>query len=140
MTAAISPARRRTVARLLQGLAFAYSVFLVIATHHPRPSDLFGHRLPGDKTLHVAAYTMLGLLVAAVAAARGGWSIRQAALIMAGLAVFAACDEFTQPWFGRDGDPLDWVCDCLGIAAGVLAIAAVVAVVRWRRRSQVAAQ
>lgn len=131
---------RRGVSHLLRVAAFAYAIFLVIATHHPRPSELFGTRLPGDKTLHVAAYTMLGLLVAAVAAARGGWSLRQAIVIIVGLAVFGACDEITQPWFGRDGDPLDWVCDCLGITTGVFSIAAVVAFARWRRRHRAVAQ
>lgn len=131
---------RRFVLQLLRAATFLYAVFLVVATHHPRPSELLGHRLPGDKTLHVAAYTMLGLLVAAVAAARGGWSMRQAVVIIGGLALFGAADEITQPWFGRDGDPLDWVCDCLGIVAGVLVIAAAVAFVRWRRRRPMAAQ
>lgn len=131
---------RRGVSLLLRVATFVYAGFLVVATHHPRPSELLGQRLPGDKVLHVAAYTMLGLLVAAVVAARGGWSMRQAAVIVVGLALFGAVDEITQPWFGRDGDPLDWVFDCLGIIAGVLAIAAVVAVARWRRRRAATAQ
>ena len=131
---------RRGVSLLLRVATCLYAGFLVVATHHPRPSELLGQRLPGDKVLHVAAYTMLGLLVSAVAAARGGWSRRQATVIVVGLALFGAVDEVTQPWFGRDGDPLDWIYDCLGIIAGVVAIAAVVAFARWRRRRAAMAQ
>jgi VanZ family protein len=54
------------------------------------------------------------------------------------LALFAACDEATQPFFRRAADPLDWVADCLGLAVGMLAAGLAAAAVRRaasRRRS-----
>ena len=36
-------------------------------------------------------------------------------------AVYGALDELTQPPFGRTADPMDYVADLLGLAAGLLA-------------------
>ena len=35
------------------------------------------------------------------------------------LAVFAALDEVTQPWFGRAVDGFDWLADLAGLAVGI---------------------
>jgi VanZ family protein len=124
----------------------AYAVVLVYATHHPQPDDL----LPGissiyDKLLHVAAYGVLGCLATATLFA---WGQAPRAATRPGpfviwpwfvtLALFAACDEATQPFFRRAADPLDWVADCLGLAVGMLAAGLAAAAVRRaasRRRS-----
>lgn len=108
----------------------AYAIVLVYATHHPRPDNL----LPGissrsDKLLHVSAYGVLGGLAmttllawgrAPRAAAGPGWRAIRPWFAM--LAVFAACDEVTQPFFRRVADPLDWGSDCLGLAIGMVAV------------------
>ena len=107
------------VQRILDLLAAAYTCILLYATHHPRPAELVGPNAPGDKSLHLIAYTLLGGLVAAAFASRGGWGWRAAAALFVPLALFAAADEITQPLFGRFADGVDWAIDELGLVAGI---------------------
>lgn len=120
------------LARLLALATTAYVCVLVYATHHPRPQALIGEGpgTPSDKALHLWAYSVLGLLSAATLAAWRPWTIRAAGALTAGLFAFGAADEITQPLFGRYADFRDWIADCGGSVAGVLAIAALVAVAR----------
>jgi VanZ family protein len=120
--------------RLLAVATVAYTGLLVCATHHPRPEDLLGPSPPSDKTLHFIAYAVLaGLTSATWLTARRRARLGIAPLAIA-LAAFGAVDEVTQPFFRRHADPLDWVYDCIGIAIGIAAVVAVVAVVAWARR------
>lgn len=108
----------------------AYVVVLLYATHHPRPDELVPRvsRIP-DELLHFAAYGVLGsLTLATFRVWRGAPGAAALAGLFAGLALFAAVDEATQPSFSRVADPLDWLCDCLGLAVGMLAIALAAAV------------
>ena len=107
------------VQRILDSLAAAYTCILLYATHHPRPAELVGPNAPGDKSLHLIAYTLLGGLVAAAFASRGGWGWRAAAALFVPLALFAAADEITQPLFGRFADGVDWAFDELGLVTGI---------------------
>ena len=109
----------RAVQRGLDLLAAAYTCILLYATHHPRPAELVGPDAPGDKSLHLIAYTLLGGVVAAAFASRGGWGWRAAAALFVPLALFAAADELTQPLFGRFADSVDWAFDELGLVAGI---------------------
>ena len=109
----------RAVQRGLDLLAAAYTCILLYATHHPRPAELVGPDAPGDKSLHLIAYTLLGGVVAAAFASRGGWGWRAAAALFVPLALFAAADEITQPLFGRFADGVDWAVDELGLVAGI---------------------
>ena len=109
----------RAVQRGLDLLAAAYTCILLYATHHPRPAELVGPDAPGDKSLHLIAYTLLGGVVAAAFASRGGWGWRAAAALFVPLALFAAADEITQPLFGRFADGVDWAFDELGLVAGI---------------------
>ena len=103
----------------------AYTAFLLYATHHPKPHDL----LPGvtrhsDKLLHLAAYGVLGGLTTVTFLALGrAPRPRAVAGLFAGLALFAAIDEATQPLFRRAADPIDWLYDCAGLALGILVVA-----------------
>jgi VanZ family protein len=117
------------LARLLAVATAGYVGVLVYATHHPRPQELIGEGpgTPSDKALHLWAYSVLGLLAAATLAAWRPWTIRAAAALTAGLFAFGAADEITQPIFGRYADFRDWIADCGGSVAGVLAIAALLA-------------
>jgi VanZ family protein len=108
----------------------AYTLLLVFATHYPKPEQLLGPHAPSDKTLHVLAYGGLGLLAAVTLATSGRWSTARALVLGAGLAAFGAADEITQPWFQRAAEPLDWVCDCIGIGVGIGLVALVVALGR----------
>jgi VanZ family protein len=112
----------------------AYTLLLLCATHYPKPEQLLGPHAPSDKTLHFLAYGGLGLLAAATLATSGRWSMTRALILGAGLAAFGAADEITQPWFQRAAEPLDWVCDCLGIAAGIVVVALIVAISQRRHR------
>jgi VanZ family protein len=112
--------RRRTV--VIDALAGLYAAVLVSATHYPRPQDLLGAHPPSDKLLHFLAYCLLGGLAAAAAAARGGWNGPRITLLAVALAVFAAADEITQPFFGRAVEFPDWLADLAGIAVGIGAV------------------
>lgn len=119
--------------RPLVALTAGYTVALVFATHYPEPEQLLGPNPPSDKTLHLLAYGGLGLLAAAVFAASGRWSPQRLAGLATGLAAFAAIDEATQPWFGRSAEPLDWVYDLIGLAAGIVVIVALNTTLRSSR-------
>jgi VanZ family protein len=114
----------------LAALTLAYTLTLVFATHYPEPEELLGPNPPSDKTLHFLAYGVLGLLAAAVLAMSGRWSPRSVAMMATGLAVFAAADEATQPWFSRSAEPLDWVYDLFGLTIGIGSIAVLKAMLR----------
>lgn len=117
--------------RLLAAVAAAYGAVLLYATHHPKPEELVGTNAPNDKTLHFLAYGALAAVVSAAVAARGGWTVRSAASLFALLALFAALDELTQPFFGRSADAVDWSYDQIGLLVGG---AAVTLAVRLARR------
>lgn len=119
--------------RLLAVATGAYTAILLFATHHPKPGDLVGDLVHRDKMLHITAYGLLGLLVAATIATAGRFSPRAVAFAVVSLLAFAAIDEVTQPLFGRSTEMLDWACDSAGIAAGFAAVAAAWAAARrWR--------
>jgi len=113
----LGTARRRSL--VVDCLAGAYAGVLVSATHYPRPQDLLGANPPSDKVLHFLAYTILGALTAAAAAARGGWNGPRIGLLALGLALFAAGDEVTQPLFSRAVEFTDWLADLAGLVIGV---------------------
>lgn len=119
-----APTLRSRAAQVLAAGALTYTGVLVFLTHYPRPQDLLGEDLPPDKMLHFLAYGVLGFLVTAAVVTRGRWSWRTAGLTAVALAGFAALDELTQPLFGRSAEPLDWVWDLAGLAAGIVAVAA----------------
>ena len=124
---ALPVAARRSLA-FVTGL---YSAVLLFATHYPRPEELVGRSLPPDKLLHFEAYTVLGFLVASTLIAYGHRETRSFVNLFAVLAVVAVLDEATQPLFGRAAEPLDWVFDAIGLAAGITA--AVVSSWAWAR-------
>lgn len=107
------------------GIAFAtaaYTAVLVFATHYPKPEKLVGGRLPSDKLMHFVAYGVLGGLAAATLVAYGRRDSGTLARMVVALAIAAIFDEITQPIFGRAAEPLDWVCDCIGLAVGAAAV------------------
>jgi VanZ family protein len=72
------------------------------------------------KSSHLAEYAILGTLL--VRALRNG-----PLALLAGSA-YAATDEVHQLFVsGRQGSPLDWLIDTIGVAAGVLVLARLVA-------------
>lgn len=129
---AFSRVYRRYRSSVLAAATAAYTALLVAATHYPKPERLLGRNPPSDKLLHFMAYGVLGALAAAALRSRGRWSGRTIAALAGGLAVFAAIDEVTQPFFARAADPLDWVFDCIGIAGGILLVVTISSLVSAR--------
>ena len=129
---AFSRVYRRYRSSVLTAATAAYTAVLVAATHYPKPERLVGRNPPSDKLLHFIAYGVLGTLAAAALRSRGRWSGRTLAALAGGLAVFAAIDELTQPFFAREADPLDWVFDCIGIAGGILLVVTISSLVSAR--------
>lgn len=109
----------------------AYLIALGMATHWP--PHLFP-RLPwrvhlSDKVAHFGAYALLVTLVVVTAISFGAlqrWrAVQWIGLACGGLlllAVLGWCDEWTQPFVGRQFDWFDWAADLAGAAtAAVLA-------------------
>lgn len=128
-----APVRGR-LARLLALVTGGYTLFLVLATHYPRPEEFLGPNPPPDKLLHFVAYGGLAVLAAGTVALARHWSARRAAGLVGMLAAFAAVDEITQPLFSRASERMDWVFDCVGILGGIAIVAAAVTLVRRVRR------
>lgn len=134
---AATPARPATRGRLTGTIAaacfWAYLVALTVATHVPRIDPAYfatvGRWSPlhPDKTMHLIAYGILGGLAGA-AFARG---LTAAAIIrlFVALACWGFIDEFTQPFFGRVAELLDWGHDIVGLVIG---LSCAVALHRWR--------
>lgn len=136
MERAIGSSAGPRLRRLLSLATAGYAIALAVATHYPRPQEILVRLGAGgvtDKTQHVVAYTVLGLLAAATLASWNRWALRNLVLLLGVLALFGAIDEVTQPLFGRMADPADWVGDCVGIVAGLLVAAVGVAVVGFRQ-------
>lgn len=115
----------RPVAAVFVVTLAAYWLAMFVATHIPIPKGV----IPaggGDKVLHLSGYALLGVLVLGVRAIRGPfrwWSVISRALI---LTLYAATDEFTQSFVGRQADFADWVADVIGAVSGLLAVVFIV--------------
>ena len=79
--------------------------------------------VPPDKLMHFVAYGVLGFLAGLISAESRLERRRWFLLTLAAIAAFALLDETTQPIFGRAAEPLDWVADVIGTAAGLTAAA-----------------
>jgi VanZ family protein len=96
----------------------AYLLALVASTHWP--SELKSIQASYfDKVIHFLAFAVLAWLVAWALRLDKGGSLQTAAVLVFAIAVFAALDEITQPYVGRQCDPLDWVADLAGATAGI---------------------
>jgi VanZ family protein len=92
-----------------------------------------------DKDGHALLYAGLAVLVlrAASGARWDGLTLGTATAAVAFAAVYGITDEFHQ-WFvpGRTADVYDWVADCVGAVAGVVAVLLVARFAKdgWNRR------
>ena len=72
------------------------------------------------KAAHLAEYAILGALLVR--------ALESAPLALLAGSAYAATDEVHQIFVsGRQGSPLDWLIDTIGVAAGVLVLARLVA-------------
>lgn len=100
----------------------AYWLLLFVATHVPQipvrqPVTMF------DKVAHFFAYALLAWLAALVLRLKHRMHWGSYALLLAGIAAYAAVDEWLQPYFGRTADRGDWIADLFGAAAGLATFA-----------------
>lgn len=113
---------------LLRALA-VYIVAMVASTHTPLEPELVPDTdWPGaDKLAHLGIFCGLAFLLALAMymrkVHRGSGSLlskAQYAWLAAGISVYAALDELTQPWTGRDRSLWDWIADLVGMALGLV--------------------
>lgn len=101
-------------------LAVGYAALLATLTHWPPDAGLPSISHPYDKLVHATAYSVLSFLLFFVLGGllrlRLGWYFAAAIVV----AVLAAIDEKTQPYFGRSCDRLDWMADMVGFALAAI--------------------
>ena len=95
---------------------YIWTAVVLVTTHWPQP-DIDLSRYGGDKTAHLAAYGMWGML-AGCAFVRSKGGLRR--WLSMGMSL-GALDELTQPLFARHADWFDWFADIAGLCLGLLA-------------------
>jgi VanZ family protein len=97
-----------------------YWLTLFVATHVP-------HDFPAvppdrvDKLVHVAVFAVLGwLLATAWQRSAGRLTARHFLAAWLVIVLYAAADEFSQPWVGRVCSLGDWLADAVGAAVGLI--------------------
>jgi VanZ family protein len=105
----------------------SYWVVLVIATHVPR--GLPPSAPPGiDKAAHATAFAGLAVLLGLAWQSKvRHLTTKHLFLAWLVLVGYAALDELTQSFFGRERSLADWMADLLGATAGLALFA-------WLRR------
>jgi VanZ family protein len=110
----------------------AYIIAMVLSTHTPIERELITDtRWPGaDKLAHVGIFCGFSFLLALVLlmrnvhrGVRAQLTSAQYAWIAAGITIYAALDELTQPWTGRDRSFWDWIADLAGMGLGLVLFA-----------------
>jgi VanZ family protein len=106
----------------------SYWILLLCSTHFP------GLSLPelrvdwADKLCHFSAFGLLAFLLWRFAESlHRPASGRRVWLIWSLIGLYAAMDEWTQPYFGRGCDVFDWTNDMVGVGI-------VLGLLEWRRR------
>lgn len=120
--------------RVILGLLIV--LWLAAFTLSHLPSDDLPSLHLTDKLLHTIGFFGLSLAFGVTLVAYATARRRRIATLVAGMLVYGAFDELTQPLFGRVGDPIDWLCDAAGttLAVGVTEVLAAI-VSRGRARS-----
>jgi VanZ family protein len=101
-----------------------YWAGIAAATHIPVP-DWTRNMSMSDKTMHVAAYMLLGFLLwfAVGFGEKANWRKTKPWLVLAALLVYGIADEISQQFVrGRSADAIDFVYDMVGIAAAMLTV------------------
>jgi VanZ family protein len=120
--------RRRTV--LIVTICLWIGAFVL--THIPKVPSALAEA--GDVALHTVGFWGLAswfLLTLAGYRVRTFWRVL---IVLAVMAVYAALDEHTQPFFGRTCDLLDWENDMIGTAIAVVMWEIILAAFRKKSR------
>ena len=97
-----------------------YWAFLFLVTHMPVGAPREMPVPHADKAGHVAAFFLLGWLATrAVREIRVGFSTSNAFFLMMVFAAYAAADEWSQRFVGRNPSLADWAADVTGVAASL---------------------
>jgi VanZ family protein len=119
---------RRRMKHIFTYALVLWWAFLLLMTHLPKPPPL-GPEM-NDKTAHLVAYAILGVLVYVNLRARGRAPALGGLLAISLVIVGGALDEWTQPISGRSCDLMDWCADVAGAATVCAALAGVEWLVR----------
>jgi len=103
-----------------------------VATHVPAEDLPVGVHSPS--LLHVVGYAITTALFLMSLIAYGIAVPRRWLIAVVVIAAYAAVDEATQPWVGRDGSVDDWVADLIGMAFALAMIEVPAALARFRQR------
>lgn len=126
---AIIPPRRcwrRTAVFWLAALVL-YWLAIFVGTHLPT-QRVSGMAMANDKLVHAAAYAVLTTLLCIAWRRVGGSLGLSGRLVIAAVVLaYGALDEFSQPYFGRSCDLLDWIADSAGVTLALVVDA-------WRHR------
>jgi VanZ family protein len=130
------PAFSRTQRLVIRIVWLLAVITLFCATHLPVPDDAEEIVSTFDKIIHASSYCILTVLTClAWLPPRPGF--RRIAILILGMLLFAAFDEFTQALVHRSPDLEDWKSDASGIVIACVVMVNLQA--RWsRRRSQAA--
>jgi len=105
--------------KLWQLVLAVYWLALFVATHLPKESPIVPTD-QRDKLMHFTAFALLALLLATTWQLAAGYltihHLRWAWIV---LVLYAALDEWTQSFVGRETSFYDWLADAAGAAAGL---------------------
>ncbi len=116
----------RLGARVFWALTVAWAVLLFWESSQARPFPFVPDEvLSHDKLLHLAAYVVLGALLAGALGRSRLGPLRGAILAALLASAYGASDEDHQSFVpGRDADPWDWAADTFGGLAGATGLTA----------------
>jgi VanZ family protein len=104
--------------------AGSYWLLMFVGTHLPPQLDPLGAApqiAHGDKLVHCLGYAGLAFLLCTAGAACWGFRRSLLALVLVLAMSYAAFDEWSQPFVGRESSDKDWGADVLGIGLGLAA-------------------
>lgn len=111
--------------KLAPGLVLVLAVYwagIFTATHIP-PSGAGGTFSHADKLQHFCGYGGLAVLLSGCLMVFGRWTPRNLLWSWLAIAIYGLVDEFTQPFFRRDAELLDWLADMIGGGTGLFGMA-----------------
>jgi len=130
-------AAHKTIRRVLVAVCVLTWAGAFTATHMP-PGDVPDIHT-SDKIMHITGYAGLASPLLLTMAAFGWSRRRRIAWMLAMLMAYGAFDELTQPFFRRDAELGDWLCDVAGTTVAVVAWELVFWLVSvWKQRRRMA--